>query len=102
MKALSNFNIFSSSPSYIATNLSLNAMTGSGANYGRIDDNTAKGFAPEEVADRLVEMILRDEPDVVMAPAYIQFAVLIRALSPAFFFWIMRRKALKERQAKKV
>ena len=89
------------SPSYIATNLSKNAMTGSGDNYGRVDENTAKGYTTEAVADRLVEMILRDEPDVVMAPAYIQLAVVIRALSPALFFWLMRRKALKERQGKK-
>ena len=75
-------------------------MTGSGASYGVVDDTTKKGYTPEAVADRLVEMILRDEDDVVMAPAYIKCAVMMRALAPALFFWFMARRARKDRQVK--
>lgn len=88
------------SPSYINTNLSLNAMTGSGLNYGRLDETTAQGFAPASVAERLLDMILKDEPEVVMADAHIRMAILMRALTPALFFWFMNKRAAKTRQDK--
>ena len=92
--------LFLYSPSYIKTNLSINAVTGSGSSYGRLDETTAKGFAPAAVAERLVDMILKDEPEVVMADAHIRLAVVLRALAPALFFWFMKKRVEKNRKEK--
>ena len=92
--------LFLYSPSYIKTNLSINAVTGSGSSYGRLDETTAKGFAPSAVAERLVDMILKDEPEVVMADAHIRLAVVLRALAPALFFWFMKKRVEKNRKEK--
>ena len=75
-------------------------MTGSGLNYGRLDETTAQGFAPASVAERLLDMILKDEPEVVMADAHIRMAILMRALTPALFFWFMNKRAAKTRRIK--
>ncbi len=37
---------------YIKTDLSLNALTGSGTSYGKMDETTAKGYEPAYVAQR--------------------------------------------------
>lgn len=87
------------SPGYIATNLSVNAVTGAGGTYGVVDETTAKGLAPEVVAERLVEMIFKEEAEVVLADTHVKLAIALRALCPALFFWFMNRRALKHRQS---
>uniref|UniRef100_A0A336MWM2 CSON005945 protein n=1 Tax=Culicoides sonorensis TaxID=179676 RepID=A0A336MWM2_CULSO len=52
------------SPGYIQTNLSKNALTGSGSVYGKLDETTAKGASTKDVAEFVIKSILRDEKDV--------------------------------------
>jgi len=89
------------SPGYIKTNLSLNAMTGDGTNYGIIDDNTAQGMSPDQVAEEVLEMILKDKPDIVLARLKIRVAVYLRALIPALYFSLMGKRAIKQRSSTK-
>ena len=74
-------------------------MTGAGGTYGVVDETTAKGLAPEAVAERLLEMIFEEEAEVVLADTHVKLAVALRALCPALFFWFMKRRALKHRQS---
>ncbi len=43
---------------YIKTDLSLNALTGSGTSYGKMDETTAKGYEPAYVAQRYQALAL--------------------------------------------
>ncbi|XP_058820512.1 dehydrogenase/reductase SDR family protein 7-like isoform X1 [Topomyia yanbarensis] len=83
------------SPSYIRTALSLNALTGAGDPYGKMDSTTASGAEPERIAKRILKAILRDEQDVTISQAAPKVAYWIRHLCPSLYFWIMARRAKK-------
>lgn len=86
------------SPGYIQTNLSRNALTGSGSVYGKMDETTSKGATAKDVAAFVLKAILRDEKDVVTAGLAPRLAILLRSFLPSFYFEIMRRRAVKERK----
>lgn len=83
------------SPGYINTSLSLNALTATGEAYGVMDDTTAKGASPDNMAKNIVRSILRDEKDVVFAQLEARFGYYVRFLCPTLYFKIMERRALK-------
>ncbi|XP_055597333.1 dehydrogenase/reductase SDR family protein 7-like [Uranotaenia lowii] len=83
------------SPGYIKTALSLNALTGSGVQYGKMDETTATGASPDVVAKRILKAILRDEEDVTITGMAPKLAYWIRHISPPLYFWIMARRARK-------
>jgi short-subunit dehydrogenase len=42
-------------PGYIKTNISVNALNGSGSQYGKMDENQIKGMSPEECANKILK-----------------------------------------------
>ena len=91
------------SPGYVATSLSLNALTGSGDSYNAMDDATATGFDRFKLADEILQHILADRKDVMIVQLAPRLAYWIRFLCPSLYFWIMeqRAKKLKKQQSKK-
>ncbi|KAF6207305.1 hypothetical protein GE061_018546 [Apolygus lucorum] len=83
------------SPGYIRTNLSLNAMTSVGNQYGVMDETTETGLEPSEVACRIVRAVRCGEPELTMAPTTAKAAIFLRAVAPSLYFMVMRRRALK-------
>ncbi|KZC13256.1 Dehydrogenase/reductase SDR family protein 7-like [Dufourea novaeangliae] len=83
------------SPGYVQTALSLNALTGTGQIYGVMDKTTQEGYSPEYVAHRILEAILKDEKDVVIATLTPKLAIYLRTLCPTLYFWIMHKRAKK-------
>ena len=55
------------SPGYVATSLSLNALTGDGTPNGKTDPNTASGMAPADLAEQIVIAIANGDADLVVA-----------------------------------
>lgn len=88
------------SPGYIRTSLSLNAVTGDGKLYGVMDSSTASGYSPEYVATQVVEAILGDKAEIIVASMQPRLAILLRTLCPGLFFWIMRLRAQSEAKKK--
>nr|XP_037287526.1 dehydrogenase/reductase SDR family protein 7-like isoform X1 [Rhipicephalus microplus] len=85
------------SPGYIRTNLSMNALTGTGAVYGVMDETTATGMAPEDVADIVVEAVVNKRTDVVIAGFIPRLVLLMRVLTPWLYFAIMKGRAKRLR-----
>uniref|UniRef100_A0A1B0GIX9 Putative dehydrogenase n=1 Tax=Lutzomyia longipalpis TaxID=7200 RepID=A0A1B0GIX9_LUTLO len=83
------------SPGYINTAMSINALTGSGASYGKMDAATSAGANPDDMAMEILRCVLRDAKDVVLAPITPRIAYFLRYLCPPLYFWIMARRALK-------
>lgn len=83
------------SPGYINTALSLNALTGTGAAYGKVDSTTSTGANPDEMAMDILKCILRDSKDVILAPITPKIAHFLRYFCPPLYFWIMARRAVK-------
>lgn len=85
------------SPGYIRTNLSMNALTGSGAVYGVMDETTATGMAPEDVADIVLEAVVNKRTDVVISSFIPRLVLFVRVLLPWLYFTIMKGRAKRLR-----
>ncbi|PNF35180.1 Dehydrogenase/reductase SDR family protein 7-like [Cryptotermes secundus] len=81
------------SPGYIATALSVNALTGSGEAYGETDSATANGYTPEYVAEKILSAVVQCKEEMIISPVVPRLAMLIRTLAPSLYFWIMERRA---------
>lgn len=92
-----NIHVCVVSPGYIRTNLSMNALTGSGAVYGVMDETTATGMAPEDVADIVVEAVVNKRTDLVVASFVPRLVLLVRVLLPWLYFAIMKGRAKRLR-----
>lgn len=92
-----NIHVCVVSPGYIRTNLSMNALTGSGAVYGVMDETTATGMAPEDVADVVLEAVVNKRTDLVVASFVPRLVLLVRALLPWLYFAIMKGRAKRLR-----
>ncbi|CAO1370739.1 unnamed protein product [Diamesa tonsa] len=83
------------SPGYINTPLSMNALTGNGSTYGKVDPATAAGVDPLKLSEQILESVLSDKKDVVSASFTAYAAIWIRFLCPPFYFWLMAQRARK-------
>lgn len=83
------------SPGYISTNFSFNALTGSGNAYAKMDDATAHGTDPMEMARYILQAVLKDKKDVIICDFAPKLAYYIRFLCPSLYFWIMTKRAQK-------
>ncbi|XP_028310656.1 dehydrogenase/reductase SDR family member 7B [Gouania willdenowi] len=88
------------SPGYIRTNLSVNAVTGDGSKYGVLDQTTASGRDPTDVAQAVLTAVRHQSKDVVLAGLLPTLAVYLRAFWPALFFRLMASRARKEKKPK--
>ncbi|XP_037666309.1 dehydrogenase/reductase SDR family member 7B isoform X2 [Choloepus didactylus] len=88
------------SPGYIHTNLSVNAVTADGSRYGVMDETTAQGRSPEEVARDIIAAVGKKEKEVILADVLPLLAIYLRTLAPGLFFSLMASRARKERKSK--
>lgn len=72
------------SPGYIRTNLSVSALTGNGVTtYGVMDETTAKGADPDQVAATLLNNIVKGQTDFTVAAGFSAVAAIwMRLLCP--------------------
>lgn len=83
------------SPGYISTNFSVNALTGTGNAYAKMDESTAHGADPIEMAKYILQAVLKDKKDVIICGLAPRLAYYIRYLIPALYFKIMSLRAQK-------
>lgn len=83
------------SPGYIATALSLNALTGSGERHGVMDSTVASGYKPDYVAEKILCAVADGKKELIISPIVPRLAVLIRTIAPSLYFWVMERRARK-------
>jgi len=86
------------SPGYIATNLSLNALTGTGEKYGVMDETTAKGYEPMDVAKCVLAAVMKHQSELIISDPTPKIAMFLRTLLPSIYFYLMRNRALRLRQ----
>uniref|UniRef100_A0A182QAV2 Dehydrogenase/reductase SDR family protein 7-like n=1 Tax=Anopheles farauti TaxID=69004 RepID=A0A182QAV2_9DIPT len=93
--AKDNIKVTLISPGYINTAISMNALTGTGDTYGKMDAATAGGASADDTATSILKAIARDDKDVIMAPIAPRTAYWLRHLMPWLYFWIMKKRAEK-------
>jgi dehydrogenase/reductase SDR family member 7B len=71
------------SPGYIRTNLSKNAVRGDGTAHGKVDETTAAGADPVEVAAELLDRCVAGQVDFTIAATFSAVAAIwLRCLCP--------------------
>lgn len=88
-----NIHITVVNPGYIKTSLSVNALTANGQIYGVMDNATEQGFSPKYVADQVLKAVLKQEKELTIATFTPKAAILLRAIFPSLYFWIMQKRA---------
>ncbi|XP_060580242.1 dehydrogenase/reductase SDR family member 7B-like [Ruditapes philippinarum] len=86
------------SPGYIQTNLSRNAVCADGSNYGVLDKTTAEGLPPEKVASLILKAVESHQPEIIPAKFIYRLVIILRALFPRLVFWILAKRAKKQRK----
>ncbi|XP_018320727.1 dehydrogenase/reductase SDR family protein 7-like [Agrilus planipennis] len=93
--AASNIFVTVISPGYIKTSLSINALTASGKKYSKMDDTTAKGFNPEDVAKEVIQAIIQKKNEVIVSSSIPRIVIILRKYFPWLYFFIMAKRATK-------
>uniref|UniRef100_A0A0B8RXZ3 Dehydrogenase/reductase SDR family member 7B n=1 Tax=Philothamnus irregularis TaxID=1899461 RepID=A0A0B8RXZ3_9SAUR len=89
------------SPGYIQTNLSLNAVTSDGSQYGVMDKTTSEGKTAADVARLVLGAVGEKRKEVLVASGFLPaLAIYLRPLFPTVFFTLMARRARKEKKDK--
>jgi dehydrogenase/reductase SDR family protein 7B len=88
------------SPGYIRTNLSKSALAGDGTAHGKMDETTAKGKPPKEVAVSLLNGVAKGKGDIVVAATLsAKVAIWLRFLFPKLLQKILVKRFEKSRKA---
>uniref|UniRef100_A0A7S2UN27 Ketoreductase domain-containing protein n=1 Tax=Attheya septentrionalis TaxID=420275 RepID=A0A7S2UN27_9STRA len=83
--ATSGVSVHVVSPGYIRTNLSMSAIKGDGEAYGKMDDTTANGASPHDVAVKVLESVADGTSDLIVAAGLsAKIAIWLRFFAPSF------------------
>lgn len=88
-----NISVSVISPGYIKTQLSLNALTGSGKVHGEMDHTTESGYSPEYCAQEIVKAVAQKRNELVLSSLFPRIAIFLRNFFPFLYFIIMDRRA---------
>ncbi len=93
-----NVHVLVVSPGYLRTELSMNAVTGEGAKYARMDETTKGGMEPSEAAGRIMDALVERRHELLLLEDIkAKLAIVIRSVAADLYFWLMAKRALKER-----
>ncbi len=80
-------------PGFIATDLSLNALTGDGSKQGTMDVKTGSGMTPLQCAKRLVKGVEKRKPEIFIGKSEL-IAIYLKKFFPGLLRRIMRKVAV--------
>mmetsp|Transcript_7036 Transcript_7036/g.13765 ORF Transcript_7036/g.13765 Transcript_7036/m.13765 type:complete len:389 (+) Transcript_7036:236-1402(+) len=88
------------SPGYIKTELSMSAVTGDGTSYGKMDDTTANGADPNEVAVTVLDKVAGGgSSDFVVAAGFsAKVAIWLRLLAPGILEKMLAKRYEKSKK----
>ncbi len=82
-------------PGFIQTNVSKNALTGTGEKLGSMDEATANGLTAEECAHQIIGAIKSEREEIVVSKFKERFAVAVKRLFPSLFSVMIRKMAVR-------
>lgn len=77
-------------PGFVRTNISINALTGSGKPQGTMDDATGKGITPGSAALQILRAIRKGKEEIWFGGKEV-LAVYIKRFFPAYFSKLIKR-----------
>lgn len=88
--ALENIAVTLICPGYIATNVSVNALTGDGSKQNTMDTKTAAGLQPDEAASQMVRAISNKKLEVYVGKTE-TWAVYLKRFFPSIFAKVLAK-----------
>lgn len=82
-------------PGFIQTNVSKNALTGTGEKLGSMDDATANGLTADECARQIVSAIKNEREEVIVSKFKEKFGVAVKRFFPSLFSIMIRKMAVR-------
>jgi short-subunit dehydrogenase len=82
-------------PGFIQTNVSVNALTGTGAKLNQMDAATAAGLTAEEAAKQIIAAIRSDKEEVVIGQFKEKLGVWMKRHFPSVFSVMIRKMAVR-------
>src|SRR6266581_4781161 len=81
-------------PGYVRTNVSMNALTGTGAPRRKMDAGTASGITPEDCAERIIAAAAAGKREVTPVRIMELAALYLNRLTPGLFARLLRNRGL--------
>ena len=78
-------------PGYVITDVSKNALTGDGSKFNKMDEATAKGLQPEELAKKALKAISKKKQEVIIAGSKETAAIYLKRFFPKLLSKIVRK-----------
>ncbi len=78
-------------PTGVKTGISLNAVTGDGKKYGKMDELMAKGLTAEKCADCIIKAIVARREEVIIGKGLIKYTAYVRRFFPRIYSRLIRR-----------
>ena len=78
-------------PGWVRTDISVNALDGTGQATNVVDSTTENGISAEDCAEQIVRALQRDKDEVIIGKGLSGIAPLMKRLSPALVGWVNRR-----------
>jgi short-subunit dehydrogenase len=82
-------------PGFIQTNVSVNALTGSGEKLGSMDTATANGLTAEECAKQIIDGIKSSKEEIVVSGVKEKFGVFVKRFFPGLFSIMVRKMSVR-------
>lgn len=82
-------------PGWVQTQVSVNALAGDGSQHNKMDETTAKGLLPSDVAGEIVRAVKSKKEEVYIAGSKETFAIYMKRLFPGLFSRILRKAVVK-------
>ena len=78
-------------PTGVKTGISLNAVTGDGTRYGRMDELMTRGLTAEQCADRIIKAVAARKEEVIIGRGLIKYSAYVRRFFPRIYSRLIRR-----------
>jgi short-subunit dehydrogenase len=82
-------------PGFVATNVSINALNGSGVSTGKMDEATAKGISAKHCAQEIIAAVKSGKQEVVIGGVKEKFGVWMKRHFPLIFSVMIRKMAVR-------
>lgn len=86
-----NIKVTTICPGYIRTNISLNALNASGAKFGKMDSNQAKGIPADECAATILNAVRKDKKEIYIGGLKEVAAIYVKRFFPSLLFDQVRK-----------
>jgi len=78
-------------PGFVHTNISQNALTGSGEKHGQLDDNQKFGITAEKCAKDIIRGIKSNKPEIISG-GFDKWSIVAKRYFPKLFYKILKNK----------